>query len=259
MLPVYVVNLDRRPDRWAFMSEQFDRFGIEATRIPAIDAQSLHASEQWGKIWHYSLGGQAGILSLTKALIELLGSGAPAALMLEDDVELAADTPTLLEGMDWWPAGAHIVRLYCSQSQPRLLWEPSGRTPTGRMLRRLEQHAPGACAFLIDQRGARIALSAFSNPHAGTDTMLFNQVRSEAARKFGTVQIVPAMARHPNAFPSDQAGWGKKWRAERPRRRLEMLSVRRLGKWHYLLRVAALRIRGKVSNQHIPYSVVPYA
>lgn len=252
-LPAYVINLDRRRDRWAFMSAQLDELGIAATRIPAVDARLLVASE-----WRNSLGGQAGILSLTKALIDFLGSGAPGALMLEDDVELATGTPALLDGVDWWPAGAHAVRLDSgTKRQSRPFWRPSGRTPTGRMLQRLEQQSVGAGAFLIDRRGARIALRAFANPHAGTDTMLFNLVRSEAARKLGTVQIAPAMAQQLARFDSDQAEWREQWKAERPRRRPKRSTARQFGKWCYLLRLAALRAGRKVRNQDVPYSETP--
>ena len=46
-LPVFVINLDRRPDRWAAMSTQLDRLGIGAVRIPAVDARLLAAQEEW--------------------------------------------------------------------------------------------------------------------------------------------------------------------------------------------------------------------
>lgn len=265
MLPVYVINLDRRPDRWAVMSAQLARLGIEATRIPAVDARLLAAQEEWEQttngyppFWRINLGAAAGMLSTSKAMIELLGSDAPAALILEDDAELATDTPTLLDGVDWWPAGVHIVRLESGGDKARPLRRPSGRTPTGRMLLRLERWNSGAAAYLIDRRGARIALSAFADPHTTTDHTLFDLRYSKTARKFGTVQIVPAMARQRVEDGTDQQQWRDKREMElrgwaRQRYRLK----RNLGSLPYKTQVMALRAFGQVRDRPVLYRETP--
>ena len=144
----------------------------------------------------------------------LLASNAPAALILEDDAELASDTPALLESVDWWPAGAHVVRLEEGGTFPRLLRRPSGRTPSDRALRRLERWCPGAAAYLINRRGARIALSAFADPDNTTDHTLFDLRYSRAARRLRTVQTVPAMARQRPGDGTDQQQWRDKRNAE---------------------------------------------
>lgn len=92
------------------------------------------------------------MLGTGKALIALLGSDAPVALILEDDAGFAPNTPGLLESVDWRPPGAHIVRLEEGSDYPHPLWQPSGRTSLGRALRRLERWCPGAAANLIDRR-----------------------------------------------------------------------------------------------------------
>ena len=38
-LPIYVINLDRSPERWAAMQAQLARHGLEATRISAVDGK----------------------------------------------------------------------------------------------------------------------------------------------------------------------------------------------------------------------------
>ena len=50
MLPVFVINLDRRPDRWKAMSAQLDRLGIPAERIPAVDAEELDTKDKRGSL-----------------------------------------------------------------------------------------------------------------------------------------------------------------------------------------------------------------
>ena len=44
-IPAYVINLDRRPDRWATISENLERIGVTAERI-AVDARLLEQQER---------------------------------------------------------------------------------------------------------------------------------------------------------------------------------------------------------------------
>ena len=271
MLPVYVVNLDRRPDRWATISEHLYRLGIEATRIPAVDARILAAQERWemetngnASFWRINLGAAAGMLGQSKAMIALLGSDAPAAMILEDDAELAPDTSGLLETMDWWPPGAHVVRLEDSIQAGRRwrnaapLWRPSGTTPGGRELRRLERWSPGAAAYLIDRRGAQIALQAFADPGLTTDTTLFDLRYSKAARRLRTVQVLPAMARQRVEDGTNQREWRQAAELRGRERRVYRLR-RNLRSTPYKMRVLALRVLGRVSKTRIAYSEEPPA
>ena len=125
-LPVFVINLDRRPDRWEAMSAQLDRLGIGAVRIPAVDGRLLAAQEERDRGRNgnppgrdLSLGETACVWSHRDALRAFLDTGERAALILEDDVELAPDTPSLLESVDWWPPEARVIRLETGNISPR--------------------------------------------------------------------------------------------------------------------------------------------
>ena len=199
------------------------------------------------------------MLSTSKAMISLLGSHAPAALILQDDAELAPDVLTLLESIDWWPAGAHIVRLEEScQASPHWrrsapLWKASGKTPSGRDLCRLERWCGGAAAYLIDRRGAQIALSAFADPDHTTDHTLFDLRSSKTARRMGTVQAMPAMARQCDQDRSDQQEWRKVAELRGWNRRLNRLK-RNIASVPYKTRVHLLRGIGLVKKVPIVYS-----
>ncbi len=257
MLPVFVINPDRRPDRWAMMAQQLDCLGIEATRIPAVDARLLAAQEDWEQLtndnppfWRINLGSAAGMLGHAKAMIGLLGSGAPAALILEDDAELAPETPALLEDLDWWPSGAHIVRLEEGYRHSRPLWRATGRTPGGRALQRLERWCGGSAAYMIDRRGAQIALEAFADPGLTVDHTLFDLRYSRTARRLRPMQIVPAMGRQRLENGTDQQQWREKAKPRDPAERLR----RSVGALPYKTRVLALLALGIVRKTPIPYS-----
>ena len=185
----------------------------------------------------------------------------PLHLILEDDAELASDTPALLHNMDWWPAGARIVRLEDGGAKhPRPLWRPCGRTPTGRILRRLERWCPNAAAYMVDRRGAQMALAAFANPSLPADHILFNLRLSRTARRLRPLQILPAMARQEDCGSSDLLSWrterdaklqDRPWRYRRRRLALNLRQV------PYKLRVLGLRAIKKVEKLPVPYSEAP--
>ena len=75
------------------------------------------------------LGAVACAWSHRKALRAFLDTGESAALILEDDIEAAPDTPSLLESVDWWPPDAHVIRLETGIVDPAkwcLLWPSIG-------------------------------------------------------------------------------------------------------------------------------------
>ncbi|MCY3754050.1 MAG: glycosyltransferase family 25 protein [Alphaproteobacteria bacterium] len=253
-LPVFVINLDRRPDRWEAMSAQLDRLGIAATRIPAVNGRLLAAQEEREQGTSsdppgsdLSLGEVACAWSHRKALRALLDTGERAALILEDDAELAPDTPSLLESVDWWPPDARVIRVETGIISPKkwfLLWPASAETPSGRRVHRFERWAPGSAAYLVNREAAAFALPHFDNPAMPMDTLLFDHRRSRLARELRALQIVPGAARQTeDGETSDLAGW----RPRGPRHT-------KWGKHNkksllYRARLIALRCTGKVKKQ----------
>lgn len=238
MLPVYVINLDRRPDRWAAMVEQLDRLGIAAERVPAVDAGDVDGEIPAG----LSRANVACRASHKLALTRLLETVAPAALILEDDVALASDTRELLHATDWWPEGTKAVRLEVNPFGSEYFGARLGETPSGRDIHRLHGTASGAAAYLIDRNGARsILATAPHNLHF--DMGLFNLRTSKLARRFGTVQINPGMARQRLYTDSDNPPAPRK---RRPRKSL-----------CYRARLRGLRALGLVRRLNIAYQDAP--
>ena len=258
-LPVYVINLDRRPDRWQAISDNLDRIGVAAQRIPAVDAQQLAERQKEeiargnGPLFAINLGAAACIQGHRKAMTALLESPHPAALILEDDAELASDTPALLESTDWWPAGAMVVRLEDGLDKLRLLRRPCGATPTGRRLHRFERWMPGSAGYLVNREGARLALEAFADPTETTDHTLFDLRVSEAARRFQTVQIVPAMVRQrERGSASDISSW-RDAAVPKGLERQQFRLKRSLRRFPYKAKLLGLRLTGGVRRGWVGY------
>lgn len=266
-IPVYVINLDRRPDRWAVMSEQLDRLGIEAERVPAVDARLLAKQEAWEAETngnppmfsrHVYIGGAACCLSHCAALGTFLETDHPVALILEDDAELASDTIGLLHSADWWPSAARVVRLEAaggaseSWRDEAPLWGVSGHTPGGRELRRLERWSSGSAAYLIDRHGARIAIEGFKSLEHTADHTLYDIRNSPTARALRTVQVVPSMAQQRgNGVDSDLKAFRRQDRLRGSRFRRNVKSA------PYKARLLALRALGLVRRVNVAYSEHP--
>ncbi len=258
---VFVINLDRRPDRWAAMSAQLDRLGIGATRIPAIDARLLAAQEGWRQGtnddppgYNLSLGEVACAWSHRKALRAFLDTGEHAALILEDDVELAPDTPSLLESTEWWPQDAHAVRLEDGGLQPRnlfLLWPASAETPSGRSVHRLD-FATGTAAYLINREAAAFVLPHLEKPAIPLDHIFFDKWCSLLARnQLQSFQIVPAAAMQ---IEGEVLSDIHVWRRDSQREWSKYGRLRRRQTFFYRIWMKALRFAGKVKPVHVYYS-----
>lgn len=191
-LPVYIINLDRRPDRWEAISEHLDDLGIAHQRVPAADARDLSEGD---RPWRINKGSAANLRSHAIAMRRLLESEAPGALILEDDAELSVDTSTLLHSADWWPDGAKVIRLEGVHRRPRLVHPPIAVAPNGREIRRMEGWIGGSAAYLVTRAGALIALEGFALAEHTVDGTLFDLGASRTARRLRPYQIVPPMAR----------------------------------------------------------------
>ena len=252
MLPVFIFNLDRRPDRWAAMSAQMDRLGMEATRIPAVDARLLAAQDEWEQrtngnppAWNADPGAVACAYSHRKALRAFLDTGEQAALILEDDAELADDTPSLLEAVDWWPPEARMITL-TPGVVPVPLYPASAETPSGRTVHRFERFASCAAAYLVTREGAEFVSPHLNDPKLPTDVLFFDHRYSRLARELRAFQIVPGVARQVDSENDTDL---EEWRlGDRPKR------WRKLQALPYRARLRILLILGKVSKRRGRYS-----
>ncbi len=190
MLPVLVINLDRRPDRWAAVTGNLSALGIVPERIGATDADWVMGAIPDD----LSLSQAACRESHFAALDAFLQTGAPAALILEDDAELAPCACDLLTSADWWPAASRAVKLG-GCDEPALLGRPVGETPGGSQIRPIAWASAVACAYMIDREGARIVIDEAPRVGMTMDSFLFDMIGSPAARRLKPAHVVPAVAR----------------------------------------------------------------
>lgn len=243
-LPVFIINLDHRPDRLADILQKLDCLGIDAARITAIDGATL---DREGPL---STGEVACLMSHCKALRAFLDTNKPAAMVLEDDVEMSSDMASLLRGIDWWPERTCLIKLDNPSGKARIMGRSRGTTPTGRDLHQIVLSQAGGGAYLVNRLAAWTVVNACQDPILPIDVVLFDLPRSRAARKMRPLQVLPAMATHDHEGSDIQLGriLAGPLRYRLPRRL-------RLTPWRLMhkARVFVLRAVGRARRYELPF------
>jgi glycosyl transferase family 25 len=200
-MDIYMINLDRRPDRFEAMTGRAAALGLSLKRVAALDAAEVEPEEldRWfvegGPLGDVPRGDKACLLSHRLAWERFLASGASHAAFLEDDVVLSQAAGELLASDAWIPGYVAVVKLehYGPKGQKVLL---SGLRQVGngfQIGRMLSRHT-GAAAYILSRRAAEYLLCQpfFALP---VDHLLFNPNNSPLVAGLAPQQLVPAIAR----------------------------------------------------------------
>ncbi|MDI4658612.1 glycosyltransferase family 25 protein [Xanthobacter autotrophicus] len=185
---VLLINLDRRPDRLAFVRNQLDALEIAFERIEAIDGKAVDVGPGTDLI---SPVERACAFSHRKAWMRFLESGESHCLILEDDVLVAPQTKRFVEDPRAFPRGAEILRLE-TRLQHSVLGRGRRCGPPGFKVHPLLSRHHGCAAYVITRAFAERAvrdLTAFVEP---VDEVLF-QVASPNYYPNVTSQLRPGV------------------------------------------------------------------
>lgn len=195
-VPIYYINLDRRTDRRAWMETRLSALALEAERISAYtpddvpdDILQARDALRWRQpLFENEI---ACCLSHRKALRRFLESGAPMAVILEDDVHLAKcfreQIMHLTERSDF-----DVVQLEACNGEIRT-GVPGRAIVDGSAIHPIAQTGYGAAAYLITRRGAQLYTSRPLDLSATADEWLFD-MRFSKPRGVRAVQLVPGIA-----------------------------------------------------------------
>jgi len=182
----FVINLDRRPDRLTYMADQLDRLGMPWERISALDKDTASDAEiaQEVKLSGHRIrmgrGSQCCAITNFRIFRHMIEADLPAALILQDDVELAPEITDFVADLSWLPKGVGLVQ-----------FEKFGRKSSRRLATKL---ATVGC-FLITQDAARIILEQKPLLDMPIDHFLFSPNVSPLFDQLGVAIVAPALAR----------------------------------------------------------------
>ncbi len=195
LMKVYCINLDRRPDRLAHMTEQFERLGIDFIRVPAVDGQDPGVWTEAKKCGvgfvgkKMSDGAYACFQSHRKIWQMLIESGDGHAMVLEDDVLLSSGVEQYLSA-NWVPEDADLVKLETFEVRVHLSRNQCA-VAGPRGLKRLASSHLGTGGYVFSKQAAITLLGETRAIDAPIDEFLFNQ-QSPFFSVLTTYQMTPA-------------------------------------------------------------------
>lgn len=196
---IYLINLERRPDRLAAMHKQAE--GLTLTRVDALDAATADAGmvDRWfassGPLGEIPRGDKCCLLSHRRAWELFLASTDAYAVFLEDDVRLSKVAGALLVSDGWIPTDVEAVKLeHYGPPGQRVLLEGIRKIGEDFQMGRMLSRHTGAAAYILSRRAAQVLLAEtrFDLP---VDHLLFNPNNSSLFAALSPWQLVPPIAR----------------------------------------------------------------
>jgi glycosyl transferase, family 25 len=182
-MKIYLINLDRHPERLAHMRKQLDDVAFE--RISAVDGSKRPPTTKG--LTRFEL---ACLESHRTAWRKFLASAESLACFLEDDVHVQPSFAALLSGTKWPPKDAHAVKLDTYFQKVRLGERLSASG--GREIARLYSRHESAAAYILSRDGARRYLELTESARQPTDYAVFPN--SPRRLRLNIYQLVPAIA-----------------------------------------------------------------
>ena len=202
------------------------------------------------------IGDEACTLSHCKAISAFLNTNAPAALILEDDVEMAAALPGILASKDWWPEGVSVIKLETHFEQRRHLWPSVGNAPGGQTLHRIAWNHPGRAGYLIDRPAATVVLRDAPALTMPIDLLLFSLKDSPTARRLRPFQILPALLRQADKeiFKTSDIAPLRSYRMHKVFKKRRQAHYGQMMRILQKLRIVMLLLAGQVRKLPVPFA-----
>jgi len=233
---MFLINLDRSPERLALMRAQADELGLVFERVPAVDGTSrlpVWAVAQFMDDRGHARGGlsegEVGCYaSHLLALSKIVEHRLEAAIVLEDDARLDEDFEQMaLAAIRAAPAGWDCIHLSTHFKKPAFAIAELG---SGRSLVRYMRLPVNSAAYAISLTGASKLVA--SRHRVRPFDLEFRQAWLAGLEMFG---IYPALVRPDTKLPSTiQADWKDK-RSKAAQVQWKPSLVSRLRGWIYVL------------------------
>jgi glycosyl transferase, family 25 len=158
---VFVINLDRSPDRWRFMREQADILDVDIERVPAVDGVAVPETMRWeflsstGAIHSKLSKGEVGCYASHLVVYQrIIDAGMPHALVLEDDSVLPDDIMQIAgEAVARCPGNWDIIHLSSVLKKRKVV--PIAALGQGRHIVRHTRLPVNTWGYLVSRAGAQ--------------------------------------------------------------------------------------------------------
>lgn len=208
-MKIYVINLDRSPDRLAHIQKEMAACGLDFTRVEAIDGKhldyatvaSFHAdkSAYSDAVSCRSLNEAACNLSHAKAL-ELIAHGKDEyGVVLEDDAVLSPHAADFLKHSDWIPKGENFIKI--DTGSKKKLLEHEYNLGSGPKLYRLRSSDFMAAGYIVSREAAMSLYLLLKTTPLMVDNLYYS-FEFGIAKQLQPLQLYPAIVSWELALPT---------------------------------------------------------
>jgi glycosyl transferase, family 25 len=194
-MKVFVINLDRNPERLEHMRGQLR--GIAFERIAAVDGTKNLPTTNG--LTRFEL---ACLASHQIAWRQFLDGSEEHACFLEDDLHIRPDFGSLILNEAWIPSDAHSVKLDTYLQRVKL--GDARPAPQGRQIARLHTRHESSAAYLLSRDGALRYLELTAKPTSPADYSLFPKYPYRLGLR--VYQLTPAVAIQDHLLPAEDGG-----------------------------------------------------
>lgn len=197
-MKLYVINLDRSPDRIERLDKIFEKLDLGFIRVPAIDGLTLDDKFILGvkqnQLWPDALTrGEIACFLSHKAALEKVATGKEKfAAIFEDDVRLSNDAAYFLKTDEWIPENAEIVKI---ETHGKKVWLGEGiDLKNGYVVAPLKSRHIMAAGYIVSKEAAKKLCSMMDTITFPFDHFLFNP-KCHVFGQFEMWQLDPAIVR----------------------------------------------------------------
>jgi glycosyl transferase, family 25 len=194
-MKIYLINLDRHPDRLAHMRKQLS--GVAFERISAVDGSKDSPTTKG--LSRFEL---ACLESHKLAWRQFLNSPEDQACFIEDDLHVWPGFAAVMANSSWIPSDAHSIKLDSYLQKVELGQKRAAID--GRQIARLYSRHHSSAAYILTRAGAARYLELTAVPSLPADYALF----PNHPRRFGLriYQLCPAVAMQDHLLEPDRGG-----------------------------------------------------
>lgn len=194
---VYIINLDRAPERLNYMRQTLSEMGLGFIRAAAVDGSKMtepqrRQVQQPSEKFYYLGPGELGCF-LSHRLCWKLAAEAeePHACIFEDDIHLSPDAGDILHDASWIPGDADIIKVETNFAKT-LVESNSLPAPCGRSVSRLLGKHTSSGGYIISKKCAQRLYDMTDVVTAPLDQFVFNPV-CEIFNELKIYQLTPAL------------------------------------------------------------------